>query len=286
MKTLPLQVKAAEAAKAEAAAIEQQNQALRKLKQESEEATAQLRKLHAEQEAKVREKQLSSIEDASRQSQLRLADLGLSDIAQLNEELETLYAKATTYVHGITPEELERYKQLVSTKETILELEMKSAEQKRKQQEEEEAAKMEYDDKVAMLKAEITQNDKKIAQLKEEQRIVQLTAQYRAQGLNAAEARAKNMVKLEKQAAAAAAAREAKRSRLEKLLQQDHSRMDGAYISDSKAAVGGGGNSVLVGGPMLTESKKHSKLLTDIKTAVKTPPVITVLGNVQAVIGD
>ncbi len=199
--------------------------------------------------------------------------------------MEELYQKSHSY-QGITPEELARYKQLQSTKQSILELEQKATEQKIKQREEAEKAQMEYESQVALLKAEITQNDKKIAQLKEEQRIVQLTAQYRAQGLQDAETKAKRVVALEKKAAAAAAAREAKSRQAQTQLLDRYTRQDGGYISDSKAVVGGGGNSVLVGGPMLTESKKHTKLLTDIKTSAKTTPIVKVMGDLTAVIAD
>ncbi|MFR9534916.1 MAG: hypothetical protein SNG49_08765, partial [Rikenellaceae bacterium] len=287
MKTLPLQVKAAEAAKEEAAALAEQEEALRKLEEQSKAATEQLQKLHAEQEAKTRETQLSGIQDTELQKKYRLSDLGLSDIAQLNQELEELYEKSNTY-QGITPDELERYKQLKNTQQSILELEQKATEQKIKQREEAERAKLDYDNQVALLKAEITQNDTIIAQIKEEQKLVELTAQYREQGFANAAEMAANIVTLEKQAAAAAAAREAKQNKNQNNIStsQGSSLNDRSYISDSKAAVGGGGNAVLLSGNLLTESKKQSKLLTDIKSSVQIPPTINVTGNVEAVIAD
>jgi hypothetical protein len=43
---------------------------------------------------------------------------------------------------------------------------------------------------------------------------------------------------------------------------------------------------VLIGGPMLSEAKKQTKLLGQMDTSLKRKPVIQVSGNVAAVISD
>ena len=48
---------------------------------------------------------------------------------------------------------------------------------------------------------------------------------------------------------------------------------------------GGGGRSILIGGPLVTETKKHTKLLEAIKEATSKTPTVQVSGNVGAVIG-
>ena len=48
---------------------------------------------------------------------------------------------------------------------------------------------------------------------------------------------------------------------------------------------GGGGRSILIGGPLVTETKKHTKLLEAIKVPAGKTPSVQVSGNVEAVIG-
>ena len=62
-------------------------------------------------------------------------------------------------------------------------------------------------------------------------------------------------------------------------------RDSGTRISSSLASVGGGGRSVLIGGSLVTETKKHTKLLEAIKVATSQKPTVQVSGNVDAVIG-
>ena len=62
-------------------------------------------------------------------------------------------------------------------------------------------------------------------------------------------------------------------------------RDSGTRISSSLASVGGGGRSILIGGPLVAEGKKHTRLLEAIKVAASQKPTIQVSGNVDAVIG-
>ena len=48
---------------------------------------------------------------------------------------------------------------------------------------------------------------------------------------------------------------------------------------------GGSGRSILIGDPLVTETKKHTKLLEAIKVATGKTPSVQVSGNVEAVIG-
>ena len=62
-------------------------------------------------------------------------------------------------------------------------------------------------------------------------------------------------------------------------------RDSGTRISSSLASVGGGGRSILIGGPLVAEGKKHTRLLEAIRAATSKPPTVQVSGNVDAVIG-
>ena len=115
--------------------------------------------------------------------------------------------------------------------------------------------------------------------LKQQQRITQLTAEYQRQGLEDAEARAKRMVALEKQLEQM----QEKQEKREKQ-QQGRNRQSSTRITDSYASVGGGGRSVVIGGPLISETKKQTRLLEGIGNNTRRPPTVQVTGNVEAVI--
>ena len=66
--------------------------------------------------------------------------------------------------------------------------------------------------------------------------------------------------------------------------QQGRSRQSGTRITDSYASVDGGGRSVVIGGPLISETKKQTRLLEGIGANTKRTPTIQVTGNVDAVI--
>ena len=66
--------------------------------------------------------------------------------------------------------------------------------------------------------------------------------------------------------------------------QQGRSRQSGTRITDSYASVGGGGRSVVIGGPLISETKKQTRLLEGIGNNTRRPPTVQVTGNVEAVI--
>jgi len=158
-------------------------------------------------------------------------------------------------------------------------------EEKKKQQEVDkkavawEEARKAYDTELALLRAETQEDEKRLEILKQQQRVAQLAAEYRRKGFADAEAMARRMVEAELLADIA-------RERQAAGDKQGAGRMPGSWIQDSRSAVGGGGASYLVGGgPMLTESKKHTALLKEERDAVRKAPPIKVFGNVEAVIG-
>ena len=159
--------------------------------------------------------------------------------------------------------------------------------ERRKQQEDAEKARQtaeeatrDYADRMALLQAEIAQDEKKLEILKRQQRIVELTADYRRKGLEDAEQLARQMVEAELNAEIAREKNREKQNR-------SASRMSSAWIQGSQAGVGGGGRSYLIGGgPMLTESKKHTTLLREVRDAVRKRQQVKVTGNVEAVLGD
>ncbi len=116
----------------------------------------------------------------------------------------------------------------------------------------------------------------------------QLTAEYRKQGYYAALEMAEQLVALEAEAEAAREKREQAKREAEKKADNDTqtNRSSGQFIQGSQSGVGGGGRAILIGGPMLSESKKQSSLLTEIRDKVAEPPTIEVTGNVTAVIGN
>ena len=193
----------------------------------------------------------------------------------------------------ITPEDTARYEKLASTYNKIVELqrrgreeaertaetERRRAEEAAKQEQARQRAASDYDMAVKMLRAEIAGNEKRLEVLKQQQRITQLTAEYQRQGLEDAEARAKRMVALEKQLEDM----QEKQEKREKQ-QQGRSRQSSTRISDSHASVGGGGRSVVIGGPLISETKKQTRLLEGIGNNTRRPPTVQVTGNVEAVI--
>lgn len=140
------------------------------------------------------------------------------------------------------------------------------------QQAQSHKAQQDYTNQIALLEAEISGNERKLAKVREEQRIVQLTEQYRSQGLTNAKAKAEQLVALERKAAEA--------QKVQNKLAQQALR-----ISDSMAQVGGGGRSVVIGGPMLSESKKHTQLLKEVGATLKQKPTFKLSGNLTAVLG-
>lgn len=133
-------------------------------------------------------------------------------------------------------------------------------------------AQSDYSQQINLLKAQISGDEKRLAALRKQQRIVQLTEQFRSQGLANAEKKAKRLAELEQKAADASASSSSGRSSAER-------------ISDSTASVGGGGRSVVIGGPMLSESKKHTQLLREMGASLKQKRTFQLSGNLKAVLG-
>ena len=194
----------------------------------------------------------------------------------------------------VTEADVARYEMLASTYNKIQELqrrgreeaertaeaERRRAEEAAKQEQARQNAARDYDMAVKMLQAEIAGNEKRLEVLKQQQRITQLTAEYQRQGLEDAEARAKRMVALEKQLE-----QMQEKQRDKEQQQQGRSRQSGSRITDSNASVGGGGRSIVIGGPLITETKKQTRLLEGIGNNTRRTPTIQVTGNVEAVIG-
>ena len=226
--------------------------------------------------------------------------------APIDEVLDTVYnhptqvgLKATAFAMSISPAELRGITTslaadraaIIKAYNKIMELRRQHHEQERReqqhQQEEAEKARQtaeeatrDYADRMALLQAEIAQDEKKLEILKRQQRIVELTADYRRKGLEDAEQLARQMVEAELNAEIA---REKNRERQNR----GNNRMSSAWIQGSQAGVGGGGRSYLIGGgPMLTESKKHTTLLREVRDAVRKRQQVKVTGNVEAVLGD
>lgn len=289
-KALPLQIEKARAAEREAAAIRAQAEAAAALEKKLEEAGKKMTELVAQQRLTEREQYLGSL-SYPQQISLRLADAGgFQSLDELREAMRRME------IRGLVDErDVERYKTLADTYNKVVELRRKEAEkatqtakEEKKKQEEEakkqqtlEEARQAYEAELAMLQAETKEDEKRLELLKQQQRIVQLTAEYQRKGFSAADAadKARRMVQAELSAEIAREQREARR-------QQASGRMSATWIQDSRAAVGGGGSSYLLGGgPMLVESKKHTALLKEVRDAVKQSPQIKVSGNVDAVIG-
>ncbi len=227
--SLPIQIAKAQAAEREADAIRRQHEEAVELTKKIAETEANIGKAYREQQAKLREDYLSSL-DTETQIQLRLGDAGgFKSLEELQAAMDELVHRPKTQLGDD-----ERYKQLASAYNTILKLRKEAAketdgetENERKRCEEAEKARaqaeQDYSQKLALLEAERVQDEKRLELLKREQRIVQLTAEYRRQGMENAAALAQRMVDAE---LAADMAREQKEQR-ERNNRQGNSRMSG-----------------------------------------------------------
>ena len=290
--TLPIQIEEAIEAERAAEAMRRQQEEAAELERKLAAARDKLNDLYRRQRETEREQYLSGLAPEV-QIQLRLADAtaygqARHTIESLRQEMEDIMRKPV-----VTEEDVARYQMLASTYNKIVELqrrgreeaertaetERRRAEEAAKQEQARQNAARDYDMAVKMLQAEIAGNEKRLEILKQQQRITQLTAEYQRQGLEDAEARAKRMVALEKQLEEM----QEKQEKREKQ-QQGRSRQSGSRISDSYASVGGGGRSVVIGGPLLTETKKQTRLLEGIGANTKRTPTVQVTGNVDAVI--
>ena len=290
--TLPKQVESAIAAERAAEALRRQKEEAAELERKLAAAREKLYDLAQRQRETEREQYLSGLAPEV-QIKLRLSDATaygqtIHTIETLRQEMQDILNKPI-----ITPDDTARYEKLASTYNKIVELqrsgreeaertaetERRRAEEAAKQEQARQRAASDYDMAVKMLQAEIAGNEKRLEVLKQQQRITQLTAEYQRQGLEDAEARAKRMVALEKQLEDM----QEKQEKREKQ-QQGRSRQSGTRITDSYASVGGGGRSVVIGGPLLTETKKQTRLLEGIGANTKRPPTVQVTGNVDAVI--
>ncbi len=283
-KTLPLQVEAAKAAEREAAALREQAEQAAELEKKLEKAREKMAELVAAQEKREREDYLADL-DIPQQIKLRLSDAGFDSLSALRQEMERMET------HEIyAPAEAERYAALVDVYNKIValqkqqaKLERDSAKEADKKREEDEkrktemaATREEYERQIAILQAETAQDEKRLALLKQEQRLVQLTAEYRRQGFEDAEQMARRMVLAELDA-------EEAREKANKKSESGR-RMSSTWVQSSQAGVGGGGRSFLLGGEaMLSESKKHTSLLKELRNelAKKSGPlkVDTVIGQ-------
>ncbi len=290
--TLPKQVEAAIAAERAAEALRRQKEEAAELERKLAAAREKLYDLAQRQRETEREQYLSGLAPEV-QIKLRLSDATaygqtIHTIETLRQEMQDILNKPI-----ITPDDTARYEKLASTYNKIVELqrrgreeaertaetERRRAEEAAKQEQARQNAARDYDMAVKMLQAEIAGNEKRLEILKQQQRITQLTAEYQRQGLEDAEARAKRMVALEKQLEDM----QEKQEKREKQ-QQGRSRQSGTRITDSYASVGGGGRSVVIGGPLISETKKQTRLLEGIGANTKRTPTIQVTGNVDAVI--
>ncbi len=290
--TLPIQIEEAIEAERAAEAMRRQQEEAAELERKLAAARDKLNDLYRRQRETEREQYLSGLAPEV-QIQLRLADAtaygqARHTIESLRQEMEAIMRKPV-----VTEEDAARYQMLAATYNKIVELqrrgreeaertaetERRRAEEAAKQEQARENAARDYDMAVKMLQAEIAGNERRLEVLKQQQRITQLTAEYQRQGLSDAEARAKRMVALEKQLEEMQEKQKEKEQR-----QQGRSRQQGTRISDSFAGVGGGGRSVVIGGPLISETKKQTRLLEGIGNNTKRPPTVQVSGNVEAVI--
>ncbi len=290
--TLPIQIEEAIEAERAAEAMRRQQEEAAELERKLAAARDKLNDLYRRQRETEREQYLSGLAPEV-QIQLRLADAtaygqARHTIESLRQEMEAIMRKPV-----VTEEDAARYQMLAATYNKIVELqrrgreeaertaetERRRAEEAAKQEQARENAARDYDMAVKMLQAEISGNERRLEVLKQQQRITQLTAEYQRQGLSDAEARAKRMVALEKQLEEMQEKQKEKEQR-----QQGRSRQQGTRISDSFAGVGGGGRSVVIGGPLISETKKQTRLLEGIGNNTKRPPTVQVSGNVEAVI--
>lgn len=290
--TLPIQIEEAIAAERAAEAMRRQQEEAAELERKLAAAREKLNDLYRRQRENEREQYLSGLAPEV-QIQLRLADATAygqtrHTIESLRKEMEDIMRKPV-----VTEQDVARYEMLASTYNKITELQRRSreeaertaeterrrAEEAAKQEQARQNASRDYDMAVKMLQAEIAGDERRLQVLKQQQRITQLTAEYQRQGLEDAEARAKRMVALEKQLEEAQ-----EKQKQQEQKQQGRSRQSSTRISDSMAGVGGGGRSVVIGGPLVSETKKQTRLLEGIGNNTRRGPTIQVSGNVEAVI--
>ena len=290
--TLPIQIEEAIAAERAAEAMRRQQEEAAELERKLAAAREKLNDLYRRQRENEREQYLSGLAPEV-QIQLRLADATAygqtrHTIESLRKEMEDIMRKPV-----VTEQDVARYEKLASTHNKIVELQRRSreeaertaeterrrAEEAAKQKQARQNAARDYDMAVKMLQAEIAGDERRLQVLKQQQRITQLTAEYQRQGLEDAEARAKRMVALEKQLEEAQ-----EKQKQQEQKQQGRSRQQGTRITDSMAGVGGGGRSVVIGGPLVSETKKQTRLLEGIGNNTRRGPTIQVSGNVEAVI--
>ena len=293
--TLPIQIEEAIAAERAAEAMRRQQEEAAELERKLAAARDKLNDLYRRQRETEREQYLSGLAPEV-QIQLRLSDAtaygqARHTIESLRQEMKDISNKSI-----VTDEDVARYQLLSSTYNKIVELqrrgreeaertaeaERRRAEEAARQEQARQRAASDYDMAVKMLQAEIAGNEKRLAVLKQQQRITQLTAEYQRQGLEDAEARAKRMVALEKQLERQQEKQREQEERRQQ--QQGRGRPQGSRTSDSFASVGGGGRSVVIGGPLISETKKQTRLLEGIGNNTRRPPTIQVSGNVEAVI--
>ena len=293
--TLPIQIEEAIAAERAAEAMRKQAEEAAELERKLAAARDKLNDLYRRQRETEREQYLSGLAPEV-QIQLRLSDAtaygqARHTIESLRQEMKDISNKSI-----VTDEDVARYQLLSSTYNKIVELqrrgreeaertaeaERRRAEEAARQEQARQRAASDYDMAVKMLQAEIAGNEKRLAVLKQQQRITQLTAEYQRQGLEDAEARAKRMVALEKQLERQQEKQREQEERRQQ--QQGRGRPQGSRTSDSFASVGGGGRSVVIGGPLISETKKQTRLLEGIGNNTRRPPTIKVSGNVEAVI--
>ena len=290
--TLPIQIEEAIAAERAAEAMRKQAEEAAELERKLAAAREKLNDLYRRQRENEREQYLSGLAPEV-QIQLRLADATAygqtrHTIESLRKEMEDIMRKPV-----VTEQDVARYEMLASTYNKITELqrrgreeaertaetERRRAEEAAKQEQARQNASRDYDMAVRMLQAEIAGDERRLQVLKQQQRITQLTAEYQRQGLEDAEARAKRMVALEKQLEEMQ-----EKQKQQEQKQQGRSRQQGTRITDSMAGVGGGGRSVVIGGPLVSETKKQTRLLEGIGNNTRRGPTIQVSGNVEAVI--
>ena len=290
--TLPIQIEEAIAAERAAEAMRKQAEEAAELERKLAAAREKLNDLYRRQRENEREQYLSGLAPEV-QIQLRLADATAygqtrHTIESLRKEMEDIMRKPV-----VTEQDVARYEMLAGTYNKITELQRRSreeaertaeterrrAEEAAKQEQARQNASRDYDMAVSMLQAEIAGDERRLQVLKQQQRITQLTAEYQRQGLEDAEARAKRMVALEKQLEEAQ-----EKQKQQEQKQQGRSRQQGTRITDSMAGVGGGGRSVVIGGPLVSETKKQTRLLEGIGNNTRRGPTIQVSGNVEAVI--
>ena len=290
--TLPIQIEEAIAAERAAEAMRRQQEEAAELERKLAAAREKLNDLYRRQRENEREQYLSGLAPEV-QIQLRLADATAygqtrHTIESLRKEMEDIMRKPV-----VTEQDVARYEKLAATHNKIVELqrrgreeaertaetERRRAEEAAKQEQARQNASRDYDMAVKMLQAEIAGDERRLQVLKQQQRITQLTAEYQRQGLEDAEARAKRMVALEKQLEEAQ-----EKQKQQEQKQQGRSRQQGTRITDSMAGVGGGGRSVVIGGPLVSETKKQTRLLEGIGNNTRRGPTIQVSGNVEAVI--